>query len=204
MIETRNALVASQQALDNARGARDQARARLEIAKQELELARKGPRQEVIEAARAELKMLEAELALARERLQDTEVYAPAKGTILTRVHERGAIVTPGEPVYTLSLTDPGWVRAYVSEPDLGRIAPGMSAKVFTDARPGQPYEGQIGFISPTAEFTPKTVQTPELRTSLVYRLRVVVRNHDGMLRQGMPVTVEIPLDQGGGEAGAS
>lgn len=196
-----NEAFASQQALDNARAERDRARAQLRIAEEELQLARKGPREEAIEAAGAELNALKAQLAIARERLEDTELYAPDDGTILTRVHEPGAIVTTGETVYTLSLIDPVWVRAYVSEPNLGRIEPGMPAKVYTDARPEEPYPGHVGFVSPTAEFTPKTVQTPEMRTSLVYRLRVVVRNPDGGLRQGMPVTVEIPLARQGGPA---
>jgi HlyD family secretion protein len=86
------------------------------------------------------------------------------------------------------------WVRTYVSERDLGLVRPDMPASVATDTAPGRPYAGRIGFISPTAEFTPKTVETRELRTDLVYRLRVVVDNPDGGLRQGMPVTVTLPL----------
>jgi HlyD family secretion protein len=80
-----------------------------------------------------------------------------------------------------------------VPEPELGLIHPGQPALVVTDSRPDRPYEGQIGFISPVAEFTPKSVETPELRTDLVYRLRVVVDDPDPGLRQGMPVTVRIP-----------
>ena len=82
-------------------------------------------------------------------------------------------------------------MRTYVNERDLGLIRPGMPAAVITDSAPDRPYSGHIGFISPTAEFTPKTVETRELRTDLVYRLRVVVDNPDGGLRQGMPVTVQ-------------
>lgn len=61
---------------------------------------------------------------------------------------------------------------------------------LYTDSRPDKPYHGKIGFVSPSAEFTPKTVETPDLRTDLVYRLRIVVNDADGALRQGMPVTV--------------
>lgn len=185
----------SQETVDEAREARDRAAANLEAAQQTLQLVIKGPRQEDIEAARAQLQALEAELALAQEDLIDTDVYAPNAGTIRVRIVEPGAIVRAGEPIYTLSLQDPVWVRAYVSEPNLGRIYPGMSVKVITDSRPEQPYRGQIGFISPAAEFTPKTVQTPEVRTSLVYRFRVIVENPDYGLRQGMPVTLIIPLE---------
>ena len=107
-------------------------------------------------------------------------------------MREPGAIVAAGATVYTLSLIDPVWIRAYVSEPQLGRIAPGMKVQVFTDSAPGKPYNGQIGYISPVAEFTPKTVETADLRSDLVYRLRVVVTNPDRSLRQGMPVTVRL------------
>ena len=99
--------------------------------------------------------------------------------------------------VYSLSLRDPLYVRAYVSEPDLGRIAPGSPVRVYSDSS-NRVYRGQIGFISPRAEFTPKTVETTDLRTDLVYRLRVVIADADEGLRQGMPVTVEVALERGG------
>ena len=98
-----------------------------------------------------------------------------------------------GATVYTLSLQKPVWVRAYVAEPQLGLIHPGAAVQLFTDTRPGQPYDGQVGFISPVAEFTPKSVETPELRADLVYRFRVIVTNADAALRQGMPVTLRLP-----------
>ena len=101
-------------------------------------------------------------------------------------------MATPARPVLTLALTDPIWVRVFVEEPDLGRIKPGMPADVSTDSFPDKVYEGWVGFISPTAEFTPKTVQTEELRTKLVYEVRVFVKNPDGELRLGMPATVRI------------
>ncbi len=136
----------------------------------------------------------------AETALADTAIAAPADGTILTRIREPGAIVGAGASVYTLALDRPVWVRAYVAEPDLGRVHPGQRALVYTDSRPDAPYPGQIGFVSPTAEFTPKSVQTTELRTDLVYRLRVVVGEPDDGLRQGMPVTVRIPPTPSGTE----
>jgi HlyD family secretion protein len=102
----------------------------------------------------------------------------------------------PETPVYTLALTNPVWVRAYVSEPDLGKIKLGMSAEVSTDSYPGKVYKGWVGFISPTAEFTPKSVETTEERTKLVYQVRIYVCNSQNELRLGMPATVVIPLNQ--------
>ena len=92
----------------------------------------------------------------------------------------------------SLSLEQPVWVRAYVHERELGRVPPGTKVLLATDGRPDRPFHGKVGFVSPRAEFTPKSVETPELRTSLVYRLRVVVEDSDGSLRQGMPVTVSL------------
>lgn len=140
----------------------------------------------------AALKEAEAGYSVALSNLNFTELFAPNEGTILTRVREVGAVVNPTEPVYTLSITSPVWIRAFCTEPELGLIYPGMTAQVTTDNPGGRVYTGKVGFISPVAEFTPKTVETTQLRTDLVYRLRIYVDNPDRGLRQGMPVTVTL------------
>ncbi len=144
-------------------------------------------------------KEAEAALLVAETNLRDTQVFAPADGTILTRIREPGTVVNVADPIYSLSVLSPVWVRAYVSEPELGLIYPGMRACVYTDtpkntSEGSKVYYGHIGFISPVAEFTPKTVQTTQLRTDLVYRLRIIVENPDLYFKQGMPVTVELQL----------
>jgi HlyD family secretion protein len=101
--------------------------------------------------------------------------------------------VQAGQTIYTLTLNDPVWIRAYVPQPRLGRIKPGMTVGVSIDSMPGKRYEGTVGFISPDAEFTPKTVQTDQVRDDLVYRIRVIATDPDNVFRQGMPVTVQIP-----------
>lgn len=184
--------VASEQALDQARAAMTVAVARRDAAKPVLRLATLGPRQEDINAAQADLRSDDATLALARRRLADADLFAPDSGTVLTRIREPGTVVSTGMAVYSLALTTPVWVRAYVSEPELGRVPTGRKVRIKSDLPGGKVYVGQIGFVSPTAEFTPKTVVTADMRTSLVYRLRVVVENSDAALRQGMPVTVEL------------
>jgi HlyD family secretion protein len=175
---------------DNFLAAFKQAEARTHTAEEVFRLTEIGPRQEDIVAARAQLREQEAAIIQAERRLDDSRLIAPGDGVILTRARERGAIVAPGETVFALTLTSPVWVRTYVNERDLGRVQPGLRARVRTDSSWGEVYLGHVGFISPTAEFTPKTVETRELRTDLVYRLRIVVDNPDGGLRQGMPVTV--------------
>lgn len=147
-------------------------------------------------AQHAQVNSAIASVASTQIALNDTEIHAPTNGTILTRIREPGSVVTETQPVYTLAVDNPVWVRTYIDETQLGQIYPGQEALVYTDSDPNYPYKGHVGFISPQAEFTPKIVQTTQLRTDLVYRLRVVINNPDRGLRQGMPVTVKIHLNQ--------
>jgi HlyD family secretion protein len=192
--------VAAQQ-LDNAKFALDAARARLRAAEEALRLTELGPRKEDIAAARATLAATEAALAVTERDLQEGSLHAPSDGVIENRILEPGDMASPQKPVFTLALTAPIWVRAYVAEPDLGKIRVGARAEVSTDSDPARRERGWVGFISPTAQFTPKSVETQEVRTSLVYQVRVFVCDPRQQLRLGMPATVVIPL---GREAAAA
>ncbi len=145
----------------------------------------------------ANLLQAEAAVQVARDNMQYTEAYAPTDGIILTRIREPGTIVNPADPVYTLSVSSPVWIRAFVDEPHLGQVTYGMEAEIYTDVENGPVYTGKVGFISPVAEFTPKTVESTQLRTDLVYRLRIYADNPDRGLVQGMPVTVKLRLKNG-------
>lgn len=188
----------SQRTVDAARTARDQAAAGVEAAKAGLSQATEGFRQEDIAAAEARLAGAQATAAQATTALADTKLMAPSSGTVIARVREPGSMVLSQSTIYSLSLDKPVYVRAYVGESDLGRIAPGTVVRVKSDSSE-KLYRGQIGFISPRAEFTPKTVETTDLRTDLVYRLRIVIdeADSDGALRQGMPVTIEVDAKAG-------
>ncbi len=188
-------LIAQQEA-DTTEAAFKSARGNRDALQQSLNLAIKGPREEDIAAARARLKAYEAARALAESELSDTKLYSTTDAVVRNRVLEEGDMTSPQTPVYTLALTNPVWVRAYIPETDLGKIYPGMKAEVGTDSFPDKIYQGWIGFISPTAEFTPKEVETPELRTRLVYQVRVYICNPNNELRLGMPATVSISLTQ--------
>jgi HlyD family secretion protein len=144
--------------------------------------------------AQSNLKEAIANLGVALTSLKDTRVFAPADGVILTRIREPGSVAKAADPICTLSLTSPVWIRAFIREPQLGIVYPGMPAEITTDTKGGPVYKGHVGFISPVAEFTPKTVETTELRVDLVYRIRVIADNPDNGLRQGMPVTVKLLL----------
>ena len=182
-------------AMDDARAARDLAAAQVEAARQNYELLNSGYRPQEVEQARAQVALAQARVDAAQLQLDDAQLKAVGTGVIITRAVEPGSMVSAGTPVLTLSLNDPVWVRAYVQEPDLGRVASGTPVKIYTDGADKKVYDGQIGFVSPTAEFTPKQVQTQDLRTAWMYRLRVVVTNPDDGLRQGMPVVVRLASD---------
>jgi HlyD family secretion protein len=181
----------TERAIDDALAQRDQARAQAEAARQQLAELRRGFRHEEIAEVDANAQRASAQIEQATLQLSDARLIAPSNGTIITRAAEPGAMLTPMSTVYTLSLDSPVWVRAYAAERELGRLAPGAAVKIYTDSRE-LPYDGIVGFVSPTSEFTPKNVETSDLRTALVYRLRIVVSNPDAALRQGMPVTVRL------------
>ncbi len=186
----------SQDELDTAKSMWDSAAGKLGVNQKLLDLAVIGPRKEDIAQGEAQLKGIEAQLALLQQELRDAELLAPSNAIVRTRLLEVGDMSSPTKPVYTLAIIDPKWVRAYVSEPDLGFVHPGMKAAVTVDSFPDRKFEGWIGFVSPMAEFTPKPVQTEELRSSLVYEVRVFVKDPDDDLRLGMPATVHISLER--------
>ncbi len=187
--------VAQQQA-DDAHAAADAAQARYDSAQESLKLVQLGPRAEDIAAAKAMLRASQAAANVARKVLADASLYAPDDGIIQQRILEQGDMASPQRPVYTLALTDPVWVRAYIAEKNLGRVKPGMLAQVSTDSYAGKQYRAWVGYISPSAEFTPKAVETTDVRSTLVYQVRIFVCNPHNELRMGMPATVSIPLNQ--------
>lgn len=182
----------AKQDLETAQTAYEEAVQRVKVSEANLRQLEAGYRPEEIEAAAAQTAQAKASLEAAEIRLADTELAAPSDGILLTRAAEPGTILQAGTTVFSVSLENPVWVRAYVHEPELGDVPPGTEVLVFTDGRPDKPYRGKVGFVSPRAEFTPKSVETPHLRTSLVYRLRIVVEDADAALRQGMPVTARL------------
>ena len=171
------------------------AQARVEAARAALSLALEGPRAGDRAITRASRDAVAAERAAVRTDLADAEIRAAEPGQVLTRAREAGAIVQPGETVLTVALPQSVRVRAYVAEPDLPRVRPGMAVTVKVDGT-DKTWPATIGFISPVAEFTPKTVQTEQLRADLVYRLRLTVRDPGSDLRQGQPVTVIVPAGE--------
>jgi HlyD family secretion protein len=177
----------------------EQAEAALAQARAALELVRAGPRRERLDQARARLRQAEEALALAGYRLDETRLRAPVGGVVLSEHVEPGEYVAPGTPVVTLADLGRVWLRAYVDEPDLGRVRLGQEVQVTTDSFSGKAYEGRVSFISSEAEFTPKNVQTRKERVKLVFRIRIDVPNPGGELKPGMPADAVVARDGGAG-----
>jgi len=169
-----------------------QAAAREEAALKSHELAVAGPRAEDIAEARARLGAAQAQVALAEDMLADATLRSPVDAVVRTRVMEPGEMASPQKTVLTLSVTTPKWVRTYIDEARLGQVREGTPAVVTCDSFPNRVVQGRVGFVSSLAEFTPKTLQTEQLRTSLVYEVRILVDAPQNTLRLGMPVTVRI------------
>jgi len=177
---------------EQAQAAATVAEARLDVARKALDLMLAGARQEDIAEAEARLQGLQANLALLQQQFNDAELIAPMDAVVRTRLIEPGELASPQRAAFSLAVVDPKWVRAYVSSTALGAIQPNMQATVNVDAFPGRNFAGWVGFISSSAEFTPKSVQTEELRSSLVYEVRVFVKDPQNELKLGMPATVHL------------
>jgi HlyD family secretion protein len=187
--------VISARDFDASRAAYEASRESVREARERLNLLRSGPRKETIDQARARLSGAEAALALSETRLGYAELRSSAAGLVLSKNVEPGEQVTAGTPVVTVGMMDEVWLRAYVSETDLGRVRVGQQATVTTDTWPGRKYRGRVSFISTEAEFTPKSVQTTKERVKLVYRIKITVPNPNGELKPGMPADAEIQAE---------
>ena len=157
-----------------------------------------GERTEDKDAARAKVKVAEQEvvrakahLVVAERALKDAKLFAPVDGIVRDRLLEPGELAAPSRPVLSLAATNPKWVRCYVRETNLAKHQLNDKATVKADGCE-KPFDGWIGYISPTAEFTPKTIETDELRPTLVYETRVYVNDPEGLLKLGAPVVVEL------------
>ncbi len=187
---------------DDAATRRDVAQARVQAARDRTRAAnelvaklRAGSRPEEIAAARARVAAVDAQIAVLLKNAQDATVRSPVGGVVTTKLVDPGEIVAPRTPLVVVTDLEHAWANVYVDEPMVPRLRIGQKVTIVTDA--AQRLDGSITFISPRAEFTPRNVQTADERSKLVYRIKVTADNRQGILKVGMPVEVEIPLDAG-------
>jgi HlyD family secretion protein len=184
--------VIPRQELDAARAGRDASVAAVREAEQRLKLLKAGPRPDAVRQAKARVDASAAGLSLAETRLGQAVLTAPMAGLVLAKHAEPGEMLAPGAPVVTIARMDEVWLRGYIPESEVGRVAIGQRARVSADAWPGRVLEGRVSFISAEAEFTPKNVQTEKERVKLVYRIKITLPNPKGELKPGMPVDAVI------------
>ncbi len=185
---------------DDAATRVDVMRARVRAAEQRSQAAaetltrlKKGARAQEIDAARARLGVVDAQIATLEKSLADATIVAPVAGIVTQKLADVGEILAPRAPVVTIVDLDHAWANIYIDEPLVPRVRLGQRATLYTDAG-GPGIEGKVTFVSPRAEFTPRNVQTAEERSKLVYRIKVSVDNREGILKQGMPVEADVPL----------
>ena len=184
------------QQLDTANDQVDGAAAKLDQARENLSLLREGPRKEDIEKAAADFEAATAAAATAAQQLAYARLASTVEGVVSVRLAEQGQNVAPGQAVFRVAQVDRPWVRVYLGEKDLPRVKLGEPAEVRVDGIPGRVFHGHLSFISPEAEFTPKTVETKALRVDLVYRAKVDVDDASGALKIGMPADVLLAVEK--------
>ena len=188
--------LASEELLEQAQLQYEIALASAEQAKQKLSLLREGPRQEDIKRAEQELVARSEATQITKQQLSYATLASPVTGMVTVRLSEVGEVVAPGQSILRVAQITRPWVRAYLNETQLGQVRVGQTAEVKIDGSPEKTFSGKLSFISPVAEFTPKTVETKELRVDLVYRIKVEVENPDGILKIGMPIDVLLETSQ--------
>jgi HlyD family secretion protein len=176
--------------MDRVRNTADGAAARLDQATQTLALLRAGARPEDLERAAAEVDAARAAQRAAERMLAYAQLASPVGGVVSVRLAEAGQVVAAGQPVLRVAELPRPWVRAYLAQTDLPRVRLGDAVEVRVDGLPGRVFRGRLAFVSPQAEFTPKTVETRALRVDLVYRVKVDLEDPDGLLKIGMPADV--------------
>lgn len=170
----------------------DDAYARYVAAEQTYRKLARGLRKAEIDAARARRDQAAAQVEQLLKRVRDCVVLAPTNATVTQRVVEPGEFVTVGAPLLKLTNLDRVTLTIYVNEQQLARVKLRQPAEVRIDGMPDRVFQGTVTFISPTAEFTPKNVQTKEERTKLVFGVKVEVDNRDGALKPGLPADARL------------
>jgi HlyD family secretion protein len=143
--------------------------------------------QELLAAAKADLLAARAMRDEVQVSLSDTRIVAPVSGTVVTKAAEQGELTFPGKALVVLvDLTRP-YLRVYLPEKEIGKVKLGDAARVYVDSFPNQPFEAVVTNVAQKAEFTPKDVHMPDERVTLVYGVRLEIKNPQGYLKPGMP-----------------
>ena len=170
----------------------EDAKTRFTISQQTYEKMKRGSRREEIEIARARRDQAEAQVSSLRKKVNDCTILSPMQGVVTKRFIERGELVGQGMSLFRVANLAEMDLMIYVLETELPKVKLGQQAKVKVDAFPEREFNGRVVFISSTAEFTPKNIQTKDERTKLVFGVKIKVENADGSLKSGIPADVTL------------
>ena len=170
----------------------EDAKTRFTISQQTYEKMKRGSRREEIEIARARRDQAEAQVSSLRKKVNDCTILSPMQGVVTKRFIERGELVGQGMSLFRVANLAEMDLMIYVIETELPKVKLGQQAKVKVDAFPDKEFNGRVVFISSTAEFTPKNIQTKDERTKLVFGVKIKVENADGSLKSGIPADVTL------------
>lgn len=174
------------------------ARAQSDAARAQADLVRQGVTQQTMEQLQAAVSQAQAAADLAQLNLDRATLKAPVDGTVVRRLAEPGTLVAPGAAVATIANLDDLWLRVYVPENQLNLVKLGMPVAVSADAYPGKTFKAEVSYISDTAEFTPRNVQTKQERSTTVYAVKLrLLDGLDGQLKSGMPADVTFQATEG-------
>lgn len=151
-------------------------------------------RLQAVQAASTESDAALAALAVTQSVADQLTLVAPADGIILVRYAEPGEAVASGAPVVSLGLVRQPWIRAYIGERDIARVALGQAVRVHVDGYADTTFAGRVSEIAPRAEFTPRAALTERERADLVFAIKVAIDDTGGRLKAGMPVDLDIVL----------
>jgi HlyD family secretion protein len=152
-------------------------------------------RKEEIESAKANVEKNKVSMELIQQNIDDCTIKSPVTGIVSKKYSETGEYVTPGSSVLKISDLKTVNLFIYITEPELGKVKLGQIAEVSIDSYKDKIYKGEIIYISPEAEFTPKSIQTKEERTKLVYAVKIRIPNSELDLKSGMPADAKLILN---------
>jgi HlyD family secretion protein len=196
LLRLRNDPQAAEVKVAQAEAAYKTALAEVTVVEAQLAQIKTGPRVEQVALAQAQVEQAEAALTALAVQQDKHALLSPVSGWVVARLAHEGEMAVSGAPLLTVADLTQMTLTVYVPEPDIDTVSVGQAINVYVDAFPGQPFGGQITYISDEAEFTPKNVQTKEERINTVFAVKIKLENDQQLLKPGMPADAILSTGQ--------
>ncbi|NOX17706.1 MAG: HlyD family efflux transporter periplasmic adaptor subunit [Chlorobi bacterium] len=185
----------TQKQYDDVKTQLDIAESKVSAARAQLKRLKNFARPEELQQALGNVNAAEANVALLKKNIRNCYVVSPIDGILVERYVELGETAMPGSALFKAADLSLLKLTVYVKETDLAKIKLGDDVDITVDSSPDV-FKGKVSYISPEAEFTPKTIQTKDERTKLVYKVKIKVENPDLKLKDGMPADAVIKIEE--------